>query len=564
MEKVNSVFSLTVTKGIYDAKRPYQSFKDKESSGSGFIIDINKGYVLTNAHVVRDAISIVGRLPRTGKRDISLELVGFCREKDLALIKISAADIPLITTGLSPLETSNLNLKIADSMFVKPGDSISTIGYPLDSQNIKITTGVVSGFERVEDEEECSLGETNEREDSISRSPTYIQISAAINPGNSGGPLLNNKNEVIGINAAGYLYAQNIGYAIPSRTFLAIFPELLKLSSSKILNMPTISLDWCRTNREIMKKQTGSSSTYGIYVRKVYPDSCLDSLERGDIIRRIDYIDYFWKANGESNPNAFNINREYSKWVKERLEEGKLILAQEDEDRNKNKNKYESVLVTVFFDRFGMSTKIGVLKNPKESNGDKFEFEKIFTERKMEISEIMDMVPVNTSLQVNLCRLDENGPTWYLLQNADYEARDSDRITYAYNKIDFEIFGGLCVTNLNMNVLKKFDNLKCYGNDMNNLYCKKVIIVQIFPESQAYKTDSLREGALVKSILAYDANMQLMKESHRCITSLEDVRFILALKSEFIQITCSDDSIFLYSTSSSSVEDKLIKEKYRI
>jgi S1-C subfamily serine protease len=528
MDKANSVICLTVTKAIYNFKRPYQNFKDRESVGSSFLIDAIKGYVVTNAHVVSNCISIVGRLPKMGKKDISLELIGICREKDLAVLKINSADLALITNGMTALEIANLNLKFADSMSVKAGDKVKTIGYPLDSTSVKITTGIVSGFERVENDEDGS-----DREDAISRTPTYIQISAAINPGNSGGPLLNSNGEVIGINAAGYLYAQNIGYAIPSRTFLAIYPELLKTG---IVNMPTLALDWCKTNREIMKKQTGSSSTYGIYVRKVYPDTCCDVLEKGDIIRRIDYMDTFWKFNGETNKSAFHLIE----------------------------HKEPGVLVTIFIDRFGMSTKIGRLKNPSEPDENKIEFDKIFTERKMEISEIMDMVPVGSDIYLNMCRMNEGKPVWYMLKTK-YVYTPNDRIPYIFptlTSIDYEIFGGICVTELNMDVMKKFDSLKCYRSELSNLYKRQVIIVQIFPETTAYKTDSIKPGQLLKSVYGYNSNMELLKESYRAIQTLEDVRHVLRLRPDYIEITCTDNSVFLFSTAQK--EDQLIRERYHI
>ena len=285
MDKINSVIYLRVVKAIYRADRPYLNPNDGEISGTGFIIDIGKGLVVTNAHVVSNAISIIGRNYRSGKKDLSLELIGICREKDLAICKINSNDISLITQGLNPM--TDLNLKIGDSLQVKPGDKVITIGYTLNSENVKITTGVVSGFE--------TLGnaldhEGNGKEDNHSREPSYIQIDTVVDMGNSGGPLLNVNGKVIGINVG------RMGYAIPSSTFLAIYNHLM---SSIVVRMPTLGVEWCKTNREIMKKQTGSSSTYGIYIRKVYPDSCFDLLEKGDIVRRIDYIDTFRNSNGE-------------------------------------------------------------------------------------------------------------------------------------------------------------------------------------------------------------------------------------------------------------------------
>ena len=504
---MNSTVSLKIIKGLYNYKRPYREFAEDESTGSGFVIDIAKGYVVTNAHVVADAVSIIGRFIKTGKKDISLELVGICREKDLALLKINDSDLSL----LSSIE----NLKFGDSMFVRQGDKVKALGYQLGSNNIKVTEGVVSGFERFESGD---LG----REDSISRRPGYIQITAAIN--SSGGPLLNANNEVIGIISSGN---KNTGYAIPSRTFLAIYKEL----KNGVVKMPTLALDWCRTNREIMKKQTGNSSTYGIYVRKIYPDSCCDVLEKGDIIRRIDYMDPFWKSNGESNKNVFSLNEK--------------------------DNKDPAVLVTIFLDRFGTSTNIGRLKNPVEADETKINFEKIFTERKLEISEIMDMVPIGAEIMLNICRLVDGQPMWYMLKT-NYITMPVYRIPYIYpiiNPIDYEIFGGMCVTDLSMEILKG------YGIRVD-LYERRVIIVQTFPNTTVYKTDVIREGYIIKSIYAYDKDMVLIKESHRQLQSLDDLRSVLKLGGEFLQVNCMDDSTFIFSPS--STEDDLIRRSYRI
>ena len=526
MNKENSVLSLYVTKAIYEADRPYRYPNDEAHEGSGFIIDIVKGLVATNAHVVSDAISIVGRLPRTGKRDLSLEVLGISREKDLAVCKISSEDISLITQGMKKTDYHLLNLTFGDSMKVKAGDSVITLGYPLGQENIKITTGVISGFEIVPEES----NELSEIEDSYLRSPSYIQISAAINPGNSGGPLLNSKGEVIGINAAGYLYAQNIGFAIPSRTFLAIYSELI---SSPFLKMPTLGLEWCKTSRELMKMQTGSSATYGIYVRSFYPDSCFDLLQKGDIIRRLDYVDMFWNRNGESS----NLSP-----IKDL--------------------KTNGTVVTVFFDRFGMTNKIGMLKNVDEPDDTKIEFERIFTDRRMTLGEVMDMVPIGTKLTLNICR-EQN---WYKLKT-DYIFVESDRIPHIYPRIhpyDYEIVAGICVCNLDMAHIQLFENLSCFLDDSKNRYQKHVVIVQVFPDTNAFKTQVLKPGHLIKSILGYNSNFELISDSHRAILSLEDVRHILHLRPDILQITTTDDCTFMVSASIFMKQDQNVLKNYQI
>ena len=566
MDKVNSVLSIRVTKAIYRADRPYRISGDKESSGSGFIIDIEKGLVVTNAHVVANAISIVGRSGRTGRRDLSLELVGVSREKDLALCRISSSDIPLITSGLSSEEINKLNLKFGDSMKVNIGDAVISLSYPLDSENIKLTTGVISG---IDSNTEKDVNTLNEIEDSYLRSPCYLQISAPINYGSSGGPLLilyNKEYVVIGITAGGYSKAQNVGYAIPSRTLLAIYNEL---SNNKVVKMPTLGLEWCKTNRELMKKQTGSSATYGIYVRKVYPDSCFDLLKRGDIIRRIDYVDIFWDKEisistiGKSLTDALENKRIHEEEITKLRENGKDTKDHKEHKKITDQilSHYKSMdIVTVFLDRFGISTKIGKLKNPDEVDESLIEFEKIFTERKMDLSEIIDMVPIGTEINLNISR-DLN---WYMLKSK-YIFVENERIPHVYPRItpyDYEIFAGLCVMNLDVAHFSLFDNLKCYENDYR--YKKQVIIVQVFPDSSAAKTQVLKAGHIIKSIIGYTTNFELIEETNRVISSLDDVRYILSLKPEQLQITTTDDSTFLIATSTIVKEDKNILSNYNI
>ena len=298
--------------------RPYKDPDDRQVSSTAFILDIENGIVATNAHVVSNAISIIGRLPQLGKRNISLKLVSICREKDLALCRISSDDIQRITKDVK--DKKSLNMKLGDNMALNKADEVMTIGYPLGDENIKITTGDVSGFNNTDDDNDNERGDF---EDAYSRGPTYIQVTAPINPGNSGGPLLNIKGEVVGVNAAGYLFAQNIGYAIGSRTLLSIYHEMMNV---KVMMVPTMSFDFNKTNEEMMIIRCKDPDSKGIYVRKVHPDSCflsediseipeecrefipkeirkeipkkdktlMASLRPGDIITHLQYEDPFW------------------------------------------------------------------------------------------------------------------------------------------------------------------------------------------------------------------------------------------------------------------------------
>ncbi len=506
----NSVLQLKVIRAIYKSNRPYGDPSDEMVSGSAFIIDIERGYVGTNAHVVSNAISITGRIPKLGKRDLSLELIGICKEKDLALCKIHHDDIKLITRDMKKENIKSLNMQFGDNMELRETDEVMTIGYPLSQENIKYTTGIVSGFES----KDCSdyFGDT---EDAKHRSPTYIQITAAINPGNSGGPLLNKKGEIIGINAAGYLFAQNIGYAIPSRTFLSIYCELVK---ETVVKIPTLALDWNKTNREIMALKTGDPRTYGIYVRKVHPDSCLDSLEEGDIIKWLEYEDAFWATK-----DSFNIHNR-------------------DPDAVCNG---KTITVVCNFDRYG-DADVGVNKLDQNQNK---KFFKII-DRKMSFSEIIDMIPIGAKLNVKICRDKE----WYLVE-AKHSYKESKRVPRVYPRldpIDYEIFSGLCCANLDMSHVDNFDNLVFYTKNSDNRYSKSVVICQVFPDTAAAKTQVLKPGHIIETL------------NNNTIETLDDIRKILRSRPSMINIKTKDGSFFIVSTETVEPEDKRAMKNFNI
>jgi S1-C subfamily serine protease len=92
----NSVLQLICTRAIYNPFRPQLTPSDRKASGTGFIVDIANGLVLTNAHVASNAISISGRMMKFGEYDLSLRLISICREKDIALCQLAKQDVDKI------------------------------------------------------------------------------------------------------------------------------------------------------------------------------------------------------------------------------------------------------------------------------------------------------------------------------------------------------------------------------------------------------------------------------------------------------------------------------------
>ncbi|MFA7059350.1 MAG: Do family serine endopeptidase [Pedobacter sp.] len=174
-------------------------YRRGKSLGSGFIIS-RDGYIVTNDHVVRDAESIQVKLSNDKVYDA--KVVGGDHKTDIAVIKISASELPTAVLGNS------------DKLDV--GQWAIAIGNPFGLDRT-MTVGVIS-----------ATGRTNM---GIETYENFIQTDASINPGNSGGPLLNVYGEVIGINTAIVAAGQGIGFAIPVNMAKPVFSQLIKKGS---------------------------------------------------------------------------------------------------------------------------------------------------------------------------------------------------------------------------------------------------------------------------------------------------------------------------------------------
>jgi Do/DeqQ family serine protease len=224
------------------------------SLGSGVIIDGEKGYIVTNHHVVARATEI--KVITSNQKEYKGRSLGSDPRSDLAVIKIDAKEkLP--------------EAKLGDSEDLMIGETVIAIGNPFGLTHT-VTTGVVSAIDR-----------SVRAEDRVYRH--FIQTDASINPGNSGGPLLNIDGDVIGINTAIYQKAQGIGFAIPINKAKRIVKELLRAGE---VQPPWLGLDLQELTPELKRHFALPGGGGGVLVSDVYGNSPADraGVKRGDVV----------------------------------------------------------------------------------------------------------------------------------------------------------------------------------------------------------------------------------------------------------------------------------------
>ncbi|KAF3981141.1 MAG: DegQ family serine endoprotease [Methylococcales symbiont of Hymedesmia sp. n. MRB-2018] len=239
-------------------KQPGRGFepRDAKSLGSGFIIS-QDGYVLTNHHVVKDADEIIVKLK--DRRQLIAKLIGSDERTDIALLKVEAQNLPVVSKG------SSKQLQV--------GEWVLAIGSPFGFEQ-SVTAGIVSAKGR-------SLPRGNY--------VPFIQTDVAINPGNSGGPLFNMNGEVIGVNSQ--IYSRSGGYmglsfAIPIDVAMNVV-EQLKTKGA-------VSRGWLGVQIQDVTRELAESfnmdKPYGALVSRVITDSPSEKagFQIGDVIVEFD------------------------------------------------------------------------------------------------------------------------------------------------------------------------------------------------------------------------------------------------------------------------------------
>ncbi|RDV28119.1 DegQ family serine endoprotease [Alteromonas aestuariivivens] len=225
--------------------------------GSGVIIDADKGYVVTNNHVVDNADEITVKL--TDGREFKAKKLGADEQSDIALLKIDPDNLAF--------------LPIADSDKLRVGDFVVAIGNPFGLSQT-VTSGIVSALGR----SGLNIGGYED----------FIQTDAAINRGNSGGALVNLKGELVGINTA--IFGPNggnvgIGFAIPSNMMKSLVDQIAEFGEVRRGLLGILGSDVDAGLAEAMNADVN----IGAFVSEVQPDSAAEKagLQAGDIITAV-------------------------------------------------------------------------------------------------------------------------------------------------------------------------------------------------------------------------------------------------------------------------------------
>ncbi len=245
-----------------DETLPFGLFKEPPArrqygQGSGVIVS-SDGYIITNNHVVADAVDVEVIL--ADRRQFKGKVVATDPKTDVAVVKIQATNLPTVPWG----DSSNLDV----------GDFVLAIGNPLGLSRT-VTFGIVSAVGRAD------VG--------VADFEDFIQTDAPINPGNSGGALVNTNGELVGINtaiASPTGGSVGVGFAIPSNMARAAMQSLIKTGRvvRGFLGASTQDVT------PLLGKVFRLPDVKGAIVTDLQPKGSAEKagLKRGDVVERFD------------------------------------------------------------------------------------------------------------------------------------------------------------------------------------------------------------------------------------------------------------------------------------
>ena len=243
-------------------------------AGSGFFIKHDKleGHIVTNAHVVRNAVKIEVSSMLTSEERFEAEVVGLVKtlEPDVALLRLSDKELLRFKTlALRDIEY----LQLREGPSPSRGEEIKAIGYPMGMVEPNISGGEITNF--------ISGSEyTTER----------FVTDAAINPGNSGGPSVNTDGKVVGLNTAVMVEADNIGFITPAGFVKIILDNLLQKNEPHFAGIGGKLQKNADNFNPLLKQPTAK----GVIVDRIKPGGFLEAanIRKRDVILSINGVEF--------------------------------------------------------------------------------------------------------------------------------------------------------------------------------------------------------------------------------------------------------------------------------
>ena len=241
----------TAINEIYDAVVLVETYNNDNqiSSGTGFVYkkDLEKGYIITNQHVVENGTKFIITL--TNNEEIEATLLGSDVYSDIAVLSINPASVTQIA-------------KLGESSKSEIGDTVFAVGSPLGKEYMgTVTKGILSGKDRT-----VTVTSNNN-----SIMLEVLQTDAAINPGNSGGPLVNINGEVIGVNSMKLVQdeIEGMGFSIPIELVTSLID---KLEKGEKITRPLIGVE-----------MTDITNSYYLYTQRIMVP---EEIEKGVVITK--------------------------------------------------------------------------------------------------------------------------------------------------------------------------------------------------------------------------------------------------------------------------------------
>jgi S1-C subfamily serine protease len=275
-----AVVFITTRSYVVDPFAFFDEVKPQEGTGTGTIIDVDKGLVITNLHVIESALQSGGsvEIMLANGQSAKAGLVGSDPESDIAVLQVS--NMPKGISGIP----------YGDSALLEVGQRVLAIGNPFGLYR-SLTSGIISSLDRSMKTPRGAVLKN------------LIQTDAAINPGNSGGPLLDADGRLIGINTA--ILSQSgdsagVGFAVPINSIRRIIPELLSTGKVRRARLGWQLVDTDQGPMVLRVQADSSAERAGIRpIERVFSSSQSGSAFIQKFLRNIDEADLIFAVDDQ-------------------------------------------------------------------------------------------------------------------------------------------------------------------------------------------------------------------------------------------------------------------------